>query len=94
VFLFIRVLGYDFLHASAMSKLLNTATNLAALGFFIPNGHVLWKIAGVMSIANVGGALLGSRLALRHGSRFVRRIFLVVVIGLIAKLTHLTFFGP
>lgn len=93
VFLCVRVLGYDFLHASAMSKVLNTATNFAALGFFIPNGHVLWKVAGVMSVANVGGALLGSRLALKHGSQFVRWIFLAVVTALIAKLTHLTFFG-
>ncbi|MDD2547813.1 MAG: TSUP family transporter, partial [Burkholderiaceae bacterium] len=34
VFLFVRWLGYDFLHASASAKLLNTATNLAALALF------------------------------------------------------------
>ncbi|MSR13787.1 MAG: sulfite exporter TauE/SafE family protein [Gammaproteobacteria bacterium] len=90
VFLFVRVLGYDFLHASAFSKLVNCATNIAALGFFIPAGHVLWKIAGIMALCNVGGAFVGTSLALKHGSRFVRWIFLVVVLALIAKIGHLT----
>ena len=36
VFLFVRLLGYDFLHASASAKLLNTATNMAALVLFAP----------------------------------------------------------
>ena len=45
VFLFVRLLGYDFLHASASAKLLNTATNLAALALFGLTGHVWWQIA-------------------------------------------------
>ncbi|HSV35028.1 MAG TPA: TSUP family transporter, partial [Ramlibacter sp.] len=45
VFLFVRWLGYDFLHASASAKLLNTATNLAALILFALKGHVWWHFA-------------------------------------------------
>lgn len=86
VFLFVRVLGFDFLHASAYAKVLNVATNAAALGFFLPHGAVLWQVALLMAACNVGGALVGSHLALRHGSRFVRRVFLGVVVALIAKL--------
>ncbi|MBP8236054.1 MAG: TSUP family transporter, partial [Rhizorhabdus sp.] len=40
VFLFVRLLGFDFLHASASAKLLNTATNAAALLLFAMKGHV------------------------------------------------------
>jgi hypothetical protein len=85
VFLFVRVLGYDFLHASASAKLLNLATNIAALALFAPKGHVWWHIAPVLAAANVGGSLLGTRLALRHGAGFVRVIFIAVVSVLILK---------
>ncbi|MBX3620565.1 MAG: TSUP family transporter [Rhizobacter sp.] len=85
VFAFVRLLGYDFLSASASAKLLNTATNAAALVLFAFKGHVWWHIAAAMAVANVAGSLLGTRLALRHGAGFVRGVFIVVVAALIAK---------
>ena len=85
VFLFVRWLGYDFLNASASAKLLNTATNLAALGLFAYKGHVWWHFALTMAVANVVGSLLGTRLALKHGAGFVRIVFMVVVSALILK---------
>ena len=85
VFLFVRWLGYDFLHASASAKLLNTATNLAAIGLFAYKGHVWWHFALAMAAANVAGSLLGTRLALRHGAGFVRGVFIAVVSALILK---------
>jgi uncharacterized membrane protein YfcA len=88
VFLFVRLLGYDFLHASASAKLLNTATNLAALLTFALAGHVWWHVALVMAVANVIGSLIGTRLALRHGAGFVRTAFIAVVSVLILKTAH------
>ena len=85
VFLFVRLLGFDFLHASASAKLLNTATNVAALLLFGLTGHVWWPLAAVMAVANVAGSLLGTRLALRRGAGFVRTVFIVVVGALIIK---------
>ena len=85
IFLFIRFFGFDFLHASAASKVVNVATNLAAIGYFVPNGFYLPLIALVMAIFNVLGSIIGTHLALRHGSGFVRKIFLLVVCSLIVK---------
>lgn len=93
VFLFVRVLGYDFLHASASAKLLNIATNVAALALFSWKGHVWWQMALVLGAANVVGSLLGTRLALRHGSGFVRWVFMAVVGALILKSAHGAFFA-
>jgi len=92
VFLFVRLLGYDFLHASASAKLLNTATNLSALTIFALTGHVWWHVALVMAVANVAGSLLGTRLALRHGAGFVRVVFIAVVGALILKTGYDAFF--
>jgi uncharacterized membrane protein YfcA len=85
VFLFVRLLGYDFLNASASAKLLNTATNGSALLLFALTGHVWWHIALVMALANVAGSLFGTRLALKHGAGFVRGVFILVVSALILK---------
>jgi hypothetical protein len=91
VFLFVRWLGYDFLNASASAKLLNTATNLAALLLFAIKGHVWWHFALALAVANVVGSLLGTRLALKHGAGFVRAVFVVVVTALICKTSYDSF---
>ena len=85
VFLFVRLLGYDFLSASAAAKLVNTATNASALALFIAKGHIWWHFVLVMALANILGSLLGTRLALKHGTGFVRMVFLLVVSALILK---------
>lgn len=85
VFLFVRVLGYDFLNASAAAKLLNTCSNFAALGLFALKGHIWWHYALVLAVANVVGSLLGTRLALKHGAGFVRAVFVLVVSALILR---------
>lgn len=85
VFAGVRWLGYDFLHASAHAKLLNAATNVAALGLFVSQGHIWWHVAVPMAVANVAGSWLGTRSALRGGTGFVRGVFLAVVGALILK---------
>lgn len=94
IFLFVRFFGFDFLHASAGAKVVNVATNLAALAYFVPNGHVMAVLALTMAVANVAGSMAGTWLALRHGSGFVRQVFLVVVGVLIVKFAWDTFATP
>jgi uncharacterized membrane protein YfcA len=86
IFLFIRCLGMDFLRASVTAKIVNGATNLAAIAFFSLHVRVLWELGALMALCNLGGAVVGSRLALRHGAGFVRRMFLGVVGALMLKL--------
>jgi uncharacterized protein len=92
VFIFVRWLGYDFLNASASAKLLNVATNSAALVLFAFKGHVWWHLVVPMALANIAGSLLGTRLAMKHGSGFVRVMFIVVVGALIVKTSYDAYF--
>ena len=92
IFAFVRWFGLDFLRASAAAKIVNGSTNLAALAFFVPSGHVLWSVALAMAVFNVAGAQLGARLAIRRGSGFVRGVFLFVTVLLIAKFGYDTVF--
>jgi uncharacterized membrane protein YfcA len=91
IFAFVHWFRLDFLHASSAAKVVNFATNAAALSFFVPSGHVLWMTGFAMAVFNIAGAVMGSRLALRHGSGFVRGVFMVVASLLIARLGFDTF---
>ena len=88
VFLLVIVVGYEFLKASATAKLVNIATNFGAIVTFQLTGHIWWRLGLALALANVSGALIGSRLAIRGGSPLVRRIFLLVVAALITKLSY------
>ncbi len=78
VFVLVGWIGYAFLAASATAKLANVATNLGALAYFAPHGLVVWGVGACMALGNLAGASIGARLAIRLGSMFVRRVFLVV----------------
>jgi uncharacterized membrane protein YfcA len=92
MFLFVRVFSFDFLQASACARLVNLGTNVAALIFFIPAGKVLYGFAIPMAVCNIAGALVGAWLAIHKGTHFVRRLFLALLVFLIIKLAHDTFF--
>jgi len=85
LFGFVRFFGFDFLHASAATKLVNVATNLAAILMLASLGQINWPLGFAMMIANIAGSQFGSRLAIKHGSAFVRKAFLAIVSMLILK---------
>jgi uncharacterized membrane protein YfcA len=88
IFIFVRIFGYDFLHASASAKVLNVACNVAALIWFGFSGHIMWMLGMAMAVCGVVGSIAGSHLAIKHGSGFVRSLFLVVVSALVLKTSY------
>lgn len=88
VFLLVGSVGLSFLHASATAKFVNTMTNLAALALFAAGGHVLWVLGVAMALSNLTGSQIGTRLAIRRGSAWVRRVFLGVVSALVLRLAY------
>ncbi len=92
LFLFIRFFGFDFLSATASAKVVNLTCNLAALAWFGLSGHVLWQVGFLMAICQIAGSMVGTRLAVKHGSELIRKLFLVVVCALILKTAWQAFF--
>lgn len=84
-------LGYAFITASAIAKVVNVATNVGAIAVFGFNEAVIWQIGIIMGFANITGAIIGSRLAIKGGSTLVRKVFLIVTIALIVKVGIATF---
>lgn len=93
IFVFVGVFGFDFLTASASSKVVNTATNLSALLYFAFANHILYHIALPMAACNVLGSMVGARLAILKGSQFVRILFLVVVTAFVIRIAYDVFAG-
>ena len=85
IFAFVGLFGFSFLAASASAKAVNSITNLAALSYFIASGNILFALAVPMAALNIAGSLVGSRLAIKKGSGFVRRLFIVIVGLLIVR---------
>ena len=86
VFALVGLMGYAFLEASAKAKIANFATNLGALTVFAPGGHIMWGIGLVMAAANLVGGYTGARTAVARGSRFVRVVFVLVLVAFIVRI--------
>jgi uncharacterized membrane protein YfcA len=82
---FVVLLGFEFLTATAYTKIINCITNISALVVFVKDGSYIFELGLLMAIFNIAGSLIGSNLAIKRGNHFIRYIFLVVVCMLIFK---------
>ncbi|MBZ6077464.1 TSUP family transporter [Microvirga puerhi] len=75
---FVTLLGYGVVRATAHTKLLNLCSNLGSLLLYAATGAVVWPLGLVMAAASLLGAQVGSHLALRHGTRIIRPLLVIV----------------
>ena len=85
VFAFVSFLGLDFLKSSAVSKAANVSADLSSWTVLMLSGFVLWVLAVPLIIGNMLGSYIGSHMAICKGQTFVRAMFLVIVLALIAR---------
>jgi uncharacterized membrane protein YfcA len=83
---FAVVFGDALTRASGNAKIVNLASNVAAMLLFAHRGVVVWSIALPMAAANALGAATGAHLAVRKGDRLVRAVVLLVVAAIAVKL--------
>lgn len=83
---FVLGLGFNLTRATAYTKVMNFTSNLVALVFFLAGGFVSLPEGIVMGLGQFAGARIGSRLVITRGSRFVRPVFIAVVLAISAKL--------
>jgi uncharacterized protein len=86
VFGFVSVLGMSFLRGSAMAKAANVSADLSSWLVLLSSGYVMAAAAIPLLVGNVCGSYLGSQLAIRQGSAFIRWVFLAIVLALVVKL--------
>ena len=77
---FIIIKGANIMQATAITKLLNFASNFAAFIIFAFQGYVLWYLGLTMAVAQIAGAYTGSRFAIKNGEKVVRPVLVIVSI--------------
>ncbi len=92
VLAFVVIFGFEFVEASAYSKVINCVTNVFALLVFIRQGNYILELAILMAICNIIGNIIGTKLALKRGNTFVRTVFLVIVVLMIIRYAYDIFF--
>ena len=80
VLAFVIIKGISIMEATAITKLLNFASNFAAFLIFALKGYVIWELGLIMAVAQIGGANLGSRFAITNGEKVVRPVLVIVSI--------------
>jgi uncharacterized membrane protein YfcA len=74
------------LQATAVTKVMNFTSNAMALLVFVLGGNVVWGLGLLMGVGEICGAWLGTHLAVRRGTRFIRMVLLLVVAATIGYL--------
>jgi uncharacterized protein len=83
---FVLLLGYNLRRATAGTKVLNFTSNMASLIFFALAGQVVWQVGLAMGAAQMAGAWLGSQMVIRHGTRLIRPMLVLVSLAISLRL--------
>jgi uncharacterized membrane protein YfcA len=63
----VAVMGFAFVGASAIAKVVNAMTNLASIIVVGLGVGILWKIGLFLAVANLAGGYAGSHVAIKKG---------------------------
>ncbi len=83
---FVMLAGFGVLKATAHTKLLNFASNIGSLSVFIFSGAMWWAVGSAMALAQIAGAALGARLAMRVGSKLIKPLLVVTSTAMAGRL--------
>ena len=81
-------LGFNMARATGYTKVMNFASNLSSLAFFLLGGKVYFAAGVVMGLGQLAGARMGARMVIAKGTRFIRPVFITVVLALTIKLVY------
>lgn len=83
---FVMGLGFTLTRATGYTKVMNFTSNIVSLGVFALGGHILWLPGAVMAVGQIAGARIGSGMVVKKGVRFIRPVFIIMVILTTLKL--------
>lgn len=86
IFGFTMFVGLDYIKSSGCAKVVNVASNVSAFITFVLAGKVIWALAVPAAAFNMLGSYLGSGYAIKYGSKLVKKVLVIVLIGIFIKL--------
>ncbi|MCB5251347.1 MAG: TSUP family transporter [Candidatus Cloacimonadaceae bacterium] len=85
------LLHYDFVRANGNSKVVNLASNMAALATFAVHGQIWYPIAIPAALCGIAGNLVGSRMVVLRGNKIIRKVFILALILLLIRVLYNVF---
>ena len=85
---YVLALGYGLRKATGYTKVMNFTSNIVSCLLFVGAGHV-WVAAGLtMAVGQIVGARIGSGMVIKRGAKFIRPVFISIVILTTLKLLY------
>jgi len=84
----VKIFKFDFTVATANTKVLNLTTGIAALLTFLYNGQVNFKYGLISSVFMILGSIVGSKMAVKNGAKFIKPIFIVMSLVMASKMVY------
>jgi uncharacterized membrane protein YfcA len=85
---FMLGLGFNLTKATGYTKVMNFASNATSLALFLRAGQVVWSAGLIMGAGELIGAKIGSGMVVSRGTKFIRPVFITMVIILALKLLY------
>jgi len=82
---------FDLVKGNAIKVFIVLCFTVFALGVFVANGYVDWKIGLTLAVGNGLGAMVASRLAVKRGEKFVKLVLLIAILIGAIKLLGIAF---
>lgn len=86
LFALVSLFGMRFVDAAAHGRLYNFGSNVGALALFITKDVIDWRIGLGMMAGTIAGAYIGSHVSIRHGDRWIKPLFVVMAMALLARM--------
>lgn len=89
---FVVMLGFNLTKATGYTKVMNFTSNIVSFVIFIAGGFVFFGAGLAMAAGQILGSQIGAGLVIKRGSKFIRPIFVTMVILTTLKLLYSSFF--
>ncbi|MBP7310536.1 MAG: TSUP family transporter, partial [Candidatus Cloacimonetes bacterium] len=92
ILIYASLMHYDFVQANGNTKVVNLASNVAALLTFAINGSVFLPLAIPGAVCGIVGNILGAKLVILKGNKLIRKVFIAALLLLLARVIYNIFF--
>jgi len=91
ILIYSALLHYQFIRANGNTKVVNLASNIAALFTFAAAGKIYYPLAIPAALCGIAGNLLGSKMVVLRGNKLIKQVFILALILLLARVLYNVF---
>ena len=88
ILIYSALLHYDFVRANGNSKVVNLASNVAAMVTFAIHGQIWYALAIPAAVCGIAGNLVGSKMVVLRGNKLIRQVFVLAMILLLLRVLY------